>query len=56
LETFTLALDQVKKSVTGKYYYDYHVTNAGKHEYRWESTGTVEKVAQGNFIVENVNV
>jgi hypothetical protein len=56
LVTATYAGGQVKKESTGVYYLDYPITESGIHEYRTEATGTLVKVSQGNFVVEQENV
>jgi len=51
LITKTYALAELTKSATGVYYYDYLITKAGDHYYRFAGTGAVATAGEQYFAV-----
>jgi hypothetical protein len=49
--TYTYADDEVQKSATGVYYYDYTPTVGGTYTYEWVGTGTAAGREPGAFHV-----
>lgn len=39
------------KTGTGRYYFEFQITQSGTHYYRWVSTGTVTAASEGEFEV-----
>lgn len=49
--TSTGSTNPTKPSV-GNYYYDFAVTQAGRHTYRWVGTGAIVSASEGAFTVQ----
>lgn len=39
------------KTSSGRYYFEFQITQAGTHKYRWVSTGTATGATEGEFEV-----
>lgn len=49
LTSYATPAAQIVNTGTGAYYVDWTITQAGRHVYRWNGTGAVSAVEQGEF-------